>query len=243
MGSKPNKTGRNPKEHYTTLERSFLETPAWRALSCSAKAIYPFVKLEWHGSKFNNNGKIQLSIRQAAERVGIGVNAAMRAFHDLQAKGYLVITQMGALGIEGEARGPSYEITEIALPGSGKHAGRRLFDQWREGADFPIAKHHVNNPRGRNGQKNPAPKQRRSHLENSDVTQNPVTKSVTPYPHKGDVSARKAGFTVPKTKTSLVTTTKAKQHAQNLSEKVCPDLCPLTQSPNFRPRTNPQLRN
>lgn len=205
MARKPDKTGRDGREHFTKLERSFLETPAWRALSCSAMAIYPFVKLEWNGPKFNNNGKIQLSTRQAAEKAGIGVNAAMRAFHDLQAKGFLVITQMGALGIEGEARAPSYEITEIAMPGSGQHSGRRLYHQWRAGHDFPIEKHPANNPNGRNGIKTPSPKQRRSYPQNSDVPQNLVIKLETPYPQKGDVSRLAKGPTVTKTKTSLIT--------------------------------------
>ncbi len=70
-----------------------METPAWRALTLSAQALYPWVRLEWRGAKFNNNGKIRLSVRQAAAKMGCGVNTAARAFQELQAKGFLVVTE------------------------------------------------------------------------------------------------------------------------------------------------------
>lgn len=228
MGNKPNKMGRNSKVHYTTFERAFLEMPAWRALSSTAKAIYPFLKLEWHGPNFNNNGKIRFSTRQAAAKVGMGVNTAARGFQDLQAKGYLVITQKGALGIEGEARGPSYELTEITMPGTGHNSGRRLYGQWREGNDFPIEKHYANNPKGRNGNKTPSPKQRQTYPQNSDVAQNPVSKLVTAYPQKGDVSPNSQGATVPKLKTSLITTHSRLSVVPDLSKFASHDLCLLT---------------
>lgn len=141
---KANRTGRTPSsEHYTKMFRTTLETPAWVSLSASAQALYPFVKLEWHGPNFNNNGRIRFSYRQAATALGITPNTAMRAFHDLLAKGFLVVTEMGALGLDGDARGPSYEVTEIAMPGRPKGSGRELFRQWREGRDFPVPKGFV----------------------------------------------------------------------------------------------------
>lgn len=150
------------------MMRATLQTPAWAALSTSAQAIYPFVKLEWRGPNANNNGRIQFSYRQAAKATGVTPNTAMRGFHDLQAKGFLVVTEMGALGIDGDARGPSYEVTEIEMPGRPKGSGRDLFRQWREGKDLPIAKHPKNNPAGKNGRRIPSSKFRRPHLQNDD---------------------------------------------------------------------------
>ncbi len=168
---KANRTGRNaPSEHYTKMFRAVMQTPAWVALSSTAKALYVLIKLEWRGPNANNNGSIQFSCRQAATALGIEPNTAMRAFRDLQAKGFLVMKEMATLGSDGDARGPSYEITEIEMPGKPKGSGRDLFRQWQEGKDFPVPKHHKNNPTGRNGRKTPSSKSTRSHLQNEDET-------------------------------------------------------------------------
>lgn len=142
-------------DHYTQMIRNTMETPAWRALSSTAQALYPWLKLEWRGPSANNNGKIRLSVRDAASRLGVGVDTAARAFHDLQAKGFLVVTETARLGLGGEAKSPSYELTELALPSSGGHAGRKLYVNWHPSGEFPISKALANNPRGRNGKTKP----------------------------------------------------------------------------------------
>jgi hypothetical protein len=169
MARKPDRTGRNPQTHFVSFDRAFLETPAWRALSLAGKAVYPFVRLEWHGPNHNNNGKIRLSVRQAAECAGINMNTAARAFQDLQAKGFLIVTRMGCLGSDGEARGPSFEITEHPMPGADRQSARRLFAQWQKGQDFPVVKHNANNPKGVNKSKNPSPKSGQERVQNEDV--------------------------------------------------------------------------
>ncbi|MBU3259308.1 hypothetical protein KPG71_04695 [Roseovarius sp. PS-C2] len=155
-------------EHFTKLVRNMMETPAWRALSPSAQALYPWLKLEWRGPQANNNGKIRLSVRQAADRLGVGINTASRAFHDLQAKGFAVVTEHARLGVKGKATSPAYELTELPLPHAEKPSGRKLFKEWREGADFPVQKAAAHNPKGRSKK------------------QNPVVKLVTPRHQNGD---------------------------------------------------------
>lgn len=140
------KTNERRTQHFAKLERRLMECPAWRAVSPSAMALYPWIRLEWHGPDANNNGKISLSVRQAAERLGVGLNRAARAFHELQAKGFIVVTQPARLGVEGQARGPMYEITELALPNSGRKDGLRLFLEWQEGGDCAVHKGRVNKP-------------------------------------------------------------------------------------------------
>lgn len=144
-------------EHYTKMIRHNMETPAWRALSTTAQALYPWVKLEWKGPKNNNNGKIQLSVRQAADRLGINHKTAARAFHDLQAKGFLFVSEPACLGVKGDANAPRFEITELPLPQSNSRDGRKLFKKWKEGCDLPVQKAASHNPGGRNGKK-PVPK-------------------------------------------------------------------------------------
>ena len=141
-------------EHFTKMIRSSMETPAWRALSAAAQALYPWLKLEWRGPEANNNGKIKLSVRQAADRLGMGINTAARAFHDLQAKGFIFVTEPARLGFGGDAKSPSFEITELAMPGGGPD-GRKLYRQWREGEDFAVYKATIHNPSGTRKKQNP----------------------------------------------------------------------------------------
>jgi len=141
-----------------------MEEPAWRALSSTAQALYPWVKFEWRGVEHNNNGRISLSVRQAAEKLGVRPDTAARAFHDLVAKGFLVQTSPAYLGTEGAAKSPSYELTELKMPGTNGGEGSKLYRQWKEGFDFPVPKIATNNPEGKNG----TPKK-----------QNPVLKIVT----------------------------------------------------------------
>lgn len=227
MGQRPDKTGRNQNEHFAMMFRDVMSCPARAALSTTAQAIYPWLKLEWHGPKANNNGRIRLSVRQASVKVGVGINAAARAMQDLQAKGFIYVTEMGALGVEGEARGPSYEITELALPGPKIPAGRRLFMQWRKGADLPIAKHNTNNPKGRNGRKTPSSKQGQSNHQNGDVVAIPVINLNTPRLRTGDVQGKTEVLSVPKRKTSLVAIYSGGKPIPDLSALAGLDLCPL----------------
>ena len=156
--------GRHPgNEHYCRLDRKTMERPAWRALSPTAQALYPWFKMEWKGPRANNNGRIRLSVRQAAKCIGVSRDTAAKAIHELQKKGWIVVYRQGALGVEGEARGHEYELTEIALPPTlvrkaDYKAGmeprpRDLYVHWREGKDYPVAKVRTNNPMGRNGRK------------------------------------------------------------------------------------------
>lgn len=166
---KVDRTGRQSRaEHFTVMVRSFMEEPAWRALSATAQALYPWLKLEWHGPKANNNGAIRLSVRQAAERLGVASNTAMRAFHELQAKGYLVVTEHACLGAEGEAKAPAYELTEIEMPHAPARGGRRLYRDWKPGRDLPVQRARANNPTGLGGAQ--------AHLKNED---GPISKVAT----------------------------------------------------------------
>lgn len=142
-----------PRGKVAILHLTVMETPAWVALSCQAKALYPLLLLEWKGPNANNNGTIQLSVRQAAEKLKIGVNTAARAFHELQAKGFIVVKKHAVLGVKGSATAPEYEITELAMPGN--YEGRKLFKDWQPDADFRVQKAAIHNPNGLKKKQNP----------------------------------------------------------------------------------------
>ena len=99
--------------------------------------------MEWKGPKANNNGKISLSVRQAAECMGVSNDTAAKAFHELQAKGFIVVIQPASLGVYGKGKCPEYEITEIARPPN--RDGRCLFGDWTPDCDFPVIKANASN--------------------------------------------------------------------------------------------------
>ncbi len=142
-------------EHFTKMVRTTMGEPAWRALSPIAQALYPWLKLEWRGAEANNNGNICLSVRQASNRLGVGKDAAARAFRELQAKGFLVAHRIATLGFGGNARGTAYEITELPMPQTGSNQGRRLYKDWRAGNDYPVAMAPTHNPTGSNQKTKP----------------------------------------------------------------------------------------
>ncbi len=133
-----------------------MQCGAWQALSTTAQALYVWLKLEWKGPRANNNGKISLSLRQAAERLGVTKETAGRAFRDLQAKGFIVVTKLAHLGCEGEAQSPLYELTELALPHQQFNRPRALYKSWTAGNDFEVVTMKPNNPTGKGG-KNKSP--------------------------------------------------------------------------------------
>ena len=155
-------------EHFAKMIRNTMNTEAWRALSPCAQALYPWLKLEWRGPTANNNGRIALSVRQAAEKMGVSINTAAKAFHDLQAKGFLVVKRPAHLGVVGQATSPEFELTEIALPGKDERP-RRLYVNWKPGGDFPVAKAAIHNPNGTRVKKNPFTKLVTPRRKNCDA--------------------------------------------------------------------------
>ncbi len=215
-------------EHYTKTFRQTMVTEAWRSLSTTAQALYPWLKFEWHGPQRNNNGKIQLSVRQAADRLNVSTNTAARAFHDLQAKGFLVAREIACLGASGQGRTTEFEITEIAMPGAEKSSGRKLYLNWPPGNDFPIRKPNTNNPAGLNGKQiqNPIIKMMTPRHQNEDEEKSSVIKMKTGRHQNSDVQAVSGAPFVSKMKTSLYTIPIAMDGPPLLNVRAGIELCP-----------------
>ncbi|MGB3831204.1 MAG: hypothetical protein WA975_04990 [Mesorhizobium sp.] len=205
MARKHDRKGHSPGgEHWTKLIRRTMEEPAWRALSSTAQALYPWLKLEWRGLEYNNNGKLRLSTRQAASRLGVRPDTAAEAFRDLQRKGFIVQTEHACLGVDGAAKSPAYEITELKMPGT-EGDGRKLYRDWKPGSDFAVASSGANNPTGNNGQKTKPCHGKRDGAVTETVTKgaNPVMKTVTACPENRDESGYSANEIVTESVTSL----------------------------------------
>lgn len=136
----------SPSGKFLTLPLTVIDTPAWRALSISAQALFPWLLMEFKGKNYNNNGKISLSVRQAAERMGVARDTAARAFRDLQAKGFIKVKKGASLGVEGHGKCPEYEITSIDTL---HEKASKLYLEWSRDKEFPIFLHPVKNPSGK----------------------------------------------------------------------------------------------
>lgn len=87
------KKGKRPKEgQYTVLPYAFLKSPAWRSLSGAAVKVFLELHTRFHGG---NNGRIHLSMNEAAEALGLGKATVQRGFAELQEKGFIALTTPG----------------------------------------------------------------------------------------------------------------------------------------------------
>ena len=106
-----------------------LDSPAWRALSHGARSVYVALKRRV-GS--NNNGNVYLSQRDAQKQIGSHHNEIARWFRELQHYGFVVVTALGSLGVDGKGKAPHWRLTE--LPCMGEPATRN-FERW-DGSKF-----------------------------------------------------------------------------------------------------------
>lgn len=92
MGRRKNNlaNGRNRTTRFARLDHGLLKSPAYRALSCTARALLVELVMLYNGE---NNGALYLSVRDAAARLGLSdLEAACKAFAELEAMGFLVCT-------------------------------------------------------------------------------------------------------------------------------------------------------
>jgi hypothetical protein len=89
-----------------------LDSPAWRAMSHGAKALYLRLRRRYNAT-IDNNGKIYLPQRLAALEVNSDRNQIARWFRELQYYGFIVKTSAGHLGVHGHGRPPCWRLTEL----------------------------------------------------------------------------------------------------------------------------------
>lgn len=178
------------KDLYTILRYEVVDTDAWRSLSRTAQALYPILRMEWKGSKANNNGSLSLSSRQAAQIMGVAkAETITTAFKDLQAKGFVIVHKNACLGTEGEGRSFEFELTELDMPGKNeKSRSKKLYLEWHPSKDFEVINGVANNPNGKGGNL-------KSHPENRD---GPIPKNGTNIA----ILSQKRGCPIPKNGTN-----------------------------------------
>ncbi len=82
---KLDKKGRGEGGQYFVLPYGVAQSAAWRSMSGPAVKVWVELRCRFNGS---NNGRLTLSLDEAARLLGIGKATAQRAFAELEAKGF-----------------------------------------------------------------------------------------------------------------------------------------------------------
>ena len=83
---------RSEEGQYINLPYAMLKSPAWRSLSGSALKVWCELHARFSGG---NNGRIHLSMNEAAQVLGMGKATVQRAFVELEVKGFVVLEVPG----------------------------------------------------------------------------------------------------------------------------------------------------
>lgn len=114
-GRRTNAKGRSLGEaRHVRLYLWLLKSTAYQALDCTARTLLVEFYALYNGM---NNGELFLSVREAARRLGVAPNTALKAIRQLEAKGFIRPNQRGSFDWKGGAA-TSWILTEY------EHAGQ-----------------------------------------------------------------------------------------------------------------------
>lgn len=97
MSKRRTKNSVERQERYVKLMHVMTQSPAWRDLTCYARAGYIEIARRYGGPN-SNNSSIPFSVREMAENLGVSSTTAMRVFKELQAHGFIVEMRRGRYG-------------------------------------------------------------------------------------------------------------------------------------------------
>jgi hypothetical protein len=174
------KRTRKIKGPFVPLPLTILDTPAWRATDFIARALWIELRRKLRNDGLNN-GKIWLSCRDAAEKIGGNKDTIARRYAELEHYGFLRKTTEGFLGVDGCGIAPHYRFTDLA---HGTHPATRDYEKW-DGSIFK-------NPPRKSGWKkqNPVLRRRTPRIARSDIRKTPNGRSVCIAPSDIDEAPR-----------------------------------------------------
>ena len=109
-----------------------LDCHAWRAMSMGARVLFAALKRRY-GVNIHNNGRLFLSLRDAAEEIGSHKDQVARWYRELVHYGFIVMVTSGCLGVDGRGKAPHWRLTEL---GYMKDPPTRDFMHWKPGNFF-----------------------------------------------------------------------------------------------------------
>jgi hypothetical protein len=107
-----------------------LEAPAYRTLSLAAHRVLARIEIEYarHGGNSMTNGNLIVTFKDF-EAYGIDRHAIAPAIRELEALGFIEVTQKGTAGTAGYRRANKFRLTYrpfMTKPGDGTHEWRRF---------------------------------------------------------------------------------------------------------------------
>ena len=111
---------------FLQLHNYMMDSEAWLSLHPFARCIYMELKCKYKGY---NNGKIILSHRSAAARLGVNRNTVGKYFKELEEKGVIRVGTPHALGVEGIGKSTLWILEEEQHNGA---AATKTFMKWRK---------------------------------------------------------------------------------------------------------------
>lgn len=127
--------GKRGAGRHVQLSEHLQATEAWADLKPSPRALYVELKRRYNGG---NNGRIILSHRDAAKALNVNRNTVGAWFKELEAHGFITMTEAPHLGPEGIGRATVWAMQECSTA-DGKPA-RNGYRDWRKNADPPPQK-------------------------------------------------------------------------------------------------------
>ena len=119
---------RNHQPRHVRIHHYMMETPAWKSLGVTERAMYVDIASRYAGPG-SNNGRIHYSVREAAERLQIGKSTAARALEILADRGFIVAEKRGAFSLKAR-HATEWRLTEFASD-IGSDFATKEFVRWR----------------------------------------------------------------------------------------------------------------
>jgi hypothetical protein len=129
------KRNKEKAPRHVRLYHWLLRSEAWQSLSPNARALYIEIAARYNGS---NNGRIHFSIREAADVLGIGKNAAATALAQLQDRGFIVVAKRGGFNLRYKDQMASeWRLTEFLCDITNTFASKE-FLRWSPEKHFTV---------------------------------------------------------------------------------------------------------
>ena len=119
---------RDHQPRHVRIHHYMMETPAWKSLGVTERAMYVDIASRYAGPG-SNNGRIHYSVREAAERLHIGKSTAARALEILADRGFIVAEKRGAFSLKAR-HATEWRLTEFASD-IGSDFATKEFVRWR----------------------------------------------------------------------------------------------------------------
>jgi len=127
MARKPYKHHKKGAGRFVQLPEWLQKTEAWATLPPGPSAPYIELKRRYTGS---NNGRITMSHREAAKLLNAHRNTVGPWFKELEARGFIAMTQASYLGPSGIGQTSHWRLTE--LPSDDMKTPSKDFASWQQ---------------------------------------------------------------------------------------------------------------